>query len=304
MEPLLGGGGGGGGVEDEAAKEQMQQVGQRKWECFEVRGKQLIVHQIAGFSTTGGTVWDCAIVLQKLLQRNYFGELSGKRLIDLGSGTGMLGLACALLGCHVTLTDTPQQLPLLTKNVEANKQVLLEGGEGSTTCYLPTVIELTWGQTDLEGATSDFASNRPYDVVLCSDLLFCAHKYECLPALLHTMLALCLPPSSSATQHLQEEKNKEEEREAEEGKEFKPRVVFGFQERLPWVERAFMKELALYFRIEEVPVEELDLACLRRESEEEYAGMASMFHEDPDMHIYLLFPLPHITAASPSSSSS
>jgi methylase of polypeptide subunit release factors len=41
-------------------------------------------------------------------------RVGGRRVMDLGSGTGLLGLVCAALGAaRVVLTDVPQQLPLL-----------------------------------------------------------------------------------------------------------------------------------------------------------------------------------------------
>lgn len=46
--------------------------------------------------------------------------MAGKRAVDLGSGMGLAGLALALLGCHVTLTDVDSVLPLLQGNATAN----------------------------------------------------------------------------------------------------------------------------------------------------------------------------------------
>jgi predicted nicotinamide N-methyase len=44
----------------------------------------------------------------------------GKRAIELGSGTGLSGLALLLAGCDVTFTDQAVMLPLLRQNVEIN----------------------------------------------------------------------------------------------------------------------------------------------------------------------------------------
>lgn len=46
--------------------------------------------------------------------------MRGKRAIDLGSGMGLAGLALALVGADVVLTDTAEVLPLLRRNSEAN----------------------------------------------------------------------------------------------------------------------------------------------------------------------------------------
>jgi predicted nicotinamide N-methyase len=44
--------------------------------------------------------------------------LKGKRVIELGAGTGVVGLAAGALGAKVVLTDLPHLLPGLTRNVE------------------------------------------------------------------------------------------------------------------------------------------------------------------------------------------
>merc|ERR1712117_1014288 len=56
---------------------------------------------------TGVVVWDAAIVLAKYLQ-TVQGQLQGRSVIELGSGTGVVGLSAAALGASpVLLTDLP-----------------------------------------------------------------------------------------------------------------------------------------------------------------------------------------------------
>ena len=47
-------------------------------------------------------------------------RLRGKRAIELGAGTGLAGLALAMLSCDVVLTDTSSILRLLQMNYDAN----------------------------------------------------------------------------------------------------------------------------------------------------------------------------------------
>ena len=60
-----------------------------------LRIKQLYVGDV------GCVVWDAAIVLCKFLENSEFfspGYWNGKRVVDIGSGTGVAGLAAAVMG--------------------------------------------------------------------------------------------------------------------------------------------------------------------------------------------------------------
>ncbi|XP_035677136.1 protein N-lysine methyltransferase METTL21A-like [Branchiostoma floridae] len=65
------------------------------------------------------------------------GELSleDKKVIELGAGTGLVGIVASLLGADVTITDLPDILPCTAENVTSNTM------EGQS-CVRP----LTWGK--------------------------------------------------------------------------------------------------------------------------------------------------------------
>jgi tRNA1(Val) A37 N6-methylase TrmN6 len=44
----------------------------------------------------------------------------GMRCIELGAGVGLVGLALAAMGAHVTITDVAKVLPLMQANLAAN----------------------------------------------------------------------------------------------------------------------------------------------------------------------------------------
>lgn len=74
----------------------------RELECG---GKSLRIKQLY-VGDVGCVVWDAAIVLCKVLENaNYFpsGYWEGKRLVDLGAGTGVVGLAAGALGYDTTV---------------------------------------------------------------------------------------------------------------------------------------------------------------------------------------------------------
>jgi protein N-lysine methyltransferase METTL21D len=56
-------------------------------------------------------------------------KVTGKRAIELGAGMGLAGLALAMLGANVMLTDVKEVLPLLRRNYENNlSPAALRGG--------------------------------------------------------------------------------------------------------------------------------------------------------------------------------
>ncbi len=57
------------------------------------------------------TIWDSGIVLARYFQGQKWRPIRGKRVLELGAGTGVVGLSCALGGARsVWLTDLPEWL--------------------------------------------------------------------------------------------------------------------------------------------------------------------------------------------------
>ncbi|KAL1356243.1 hypothetical protein AAHE18_05G170100 [Arachis hypogaea] len=102
----------------------------------------------------------------------------GKKIVELGSGCGLVGCIAALLGGEVILTDLPDRLRLLRKNIETNmKQFCLRGSV--------TATELIWG----DDADLELVKPMP-DYVLGSDVVYSEGAVE---DLLETLGQLCGP---------------------------------------------------------------------------------------------------------------
>ena len=109
---------------------------------------------------TGMMVWDTAVwmasALGRLLPESGW---AGKRAVELGSGTGIVGLAAAALGAHVTLTDVDLLQPALRDNIVLNPNM-----QGDV-----TVDSLIWGS---EG-TQQFLDRhqQTWDIVIVCECI-------------------------------------------------------------------------------------------------------------------------------------
>ncbi|KAK2826092.1 hypothetical protein Q5P01_020306 [Channa striata] len=96
-------------------------------------GRSIKVNQCY-LGDVGCVVWDAAIVLSKYLETKQFYDPSlgtniwaGKRVVELGAGTGVVGLMAATLGAQVTVTDLEDLQKLLRVNIHENQALLSSG---------------------------------------------------------------------------------------------------------------------------------------------------------------------------------
>lgn len=88
-------------------------------------------------------------------------------VLELGSGTGLLGLAAAAVwGTHVILSDLPEIIPNLSYNVEKNRPVIEERG-GSVVAGA-----LTWGGEEDEIDPDLFPTKNTFKVIIVADPLY------------------------------------------------------------------------------------------------------------------------------------
>ena len=65
----------------------------------------------------GSIVWKGSEILCDMLRSGELGPLAGKRVLELGSGVGIAGIAAAYLGASVVVTDQESHLELLQVGV-------------------------------------------------------------------------------------------------------------------------------------------------------------------------------------------
>lgn len=96
-------------------------------------------------------------------------QLSGKRVIELGSGTGVVGIGVALLGAEVWLTDLWDNIDIMDANVDTNFSSR-PVGEGNTQgeAQMPSgrvhVAELDWNWSEEELHQEGFSP--PFEMVI------------------------------------------------------------------------------------------------------------------------------------------
>ena len=79
-------------------------------------------------SGPGCVVWGAGVALAEYLNRHLEElYLSGQSVLELGAGPGIAGIAAALRGAHVLLTD--RDVELLQCNVDAHVQAISQAGE-------------------------------------------------------------------------------------------------------------------------------------------------------------------------------
>ncbi|RQM27463.1 hypothetical protein B5M09_001297 [Aphanomyces astaci] len=162
-------------------------------------GPLVITQNYQGMGGTGSAVWQAAeAMLQMMKLPAYMSMLHGRKVLELGAGTGINSIAAAMSNATVVATDKdPDSLVLVQSNIQANQHLLPR--------YFPclyifhlyklniifcsrhhvAVRTLAWGnQENIQAIKDEFGL---FDVILGSDLLFEALHGE----LLVTIYELC-----------------------------------------------------------------------------------------------------------------
>jgi predicted nicotinamide N-methyase len=146
-----------------------------EYRLFPVKGKHVMLKE--QICEIAGKVWDCALLLIRFFEREQI-SFTGKRVVDIGSGTGIMGLACRQLGAnHVMLTDLDKAQDLLRANIALNQAP----NEGEHVI----AHRLFWGDQ-----TQAQALNPPVDLIVATDVIY---EYKFLEPLIQTLTHLSGP---------------------------------------------------------------------------------------------------------------
>ena len=158
-------------------------------------GVTLTLKQQDDAQDVGSCVWTAAIAFSKFLEHHYGNSLQGRRCIELGSGTGLVGITAAALGAEVVLTDLEHIVARLRENVSLNSSPM-DGDADGWRCTAAggrvRADELMWGHTDLQQFLP------PYDIVLACEVIY---EADLVGPLLQT-LRCCSSPESTVLLHI------------------------------------------------------------------------------------------------------
>ncbi|XP_069553864.1 protein-lysine methyltransferase METTL21C-like [Brachyistius frenatus] len=147
-------------------------------DIYHYAGHDILIRE--SIDSYGAVMWPAALALCSFLDNNrHVVNLQGKKVLELGAGTGVVTVVASLLGASVTATDLPEVLTNLQVNVTRNT-------EGRCR-HTPQVAALSWGY-DLQRTYP--SSVHRYDYVLAADVVY---HHDFLDELLATMKHFCRP---------------------------------------------------------------------------------------------------------------
>lgn len=141
----------------------------------------------------GGVIWDCGLLLVDYVISLFADNKSSgscehshkiENVLDLGSGTGVAGIAAAINGAtEVTLTDY-KLYTVMKKNIEKWREISSFFKSTNKTCEY---VQHTWGE-DLPASWKSVC----FDLLLASDVLYNSKCYDELEKTLRDLKFSCM----------------------------------------------------------------------------------------------------------------
>ena len=149
------------------------------------RGQAVLIEQEYDGAEEGSVVWDCSRALIAHLAAPEQRTLcEDARVLEIGAGTGIVGIALARLGAvSCVLTDKHSQLPLMQRNILHNEPGA--GGEVAPTEARALCWEPGWRRESEALAQPD-----AFDLIVCCDCVYPSQPSDHLATLLLELLEL------------------------------------------------------------------------------------------------------------------
>lgn len=136
---------------------------------------ELTIEQEFSDAEEGSVIWDASRSF--LAYAIASGCADGQRILEIGSGSGAVGLALDRLGAEsVVITDKVSQLPLMRRNVERNQAKV-------------GVMPLSWGH-DWKQESPTLAARGAWDLLVCCDCVYPSVSPEPLVQVLTELMQL------------------------------------------------------------------------------------------------------------------
>ncbi|CAI5744107.1 unnamed protein product [Peronospora destructor] len=134
-----------------------------------INGRVVHIGEVGNASKgTGLTTWDGSVVLAKYLEYQRRDDLAGKKVVELGAGTGLVGISAALLGAQqVILSDLDYVVDNLANNVAETMKLAAHAGR-PVDCDVSTRV-LDWFNPPINLGDIDFLLAS--DVVWIEELI-------------------------------------------------------------------------------------------------------------------------------------
>ena len=154
-------------------------------------GGEILAAEAPGRLGIAGKVWDAALAAKRWLSAGGRAErwVVGKKVVEVGSGTGILGLyATALFDLEMmVMTDLPEAVALMEANVALNR---LAGRLGEAAAQRLRCRPLPWGDEAAAAAVAETLGGvSEIDLVIASD---CVYEPDGYAPLVQTLCSLCV----------------------------------------------------------------------------------------------------------------
>lgn len=197
-------------------------------------GEVVLREGMSTLENTGWRLWRGSYTCARYLERDRPSpsDWDGLSVLDLSCGVGLCGLALCQVCADVTLTELPENIEVVRRNIAENF-----AAGGVWRCKAPVVVPHAWG------AALPPELQRNFDLVVCNDLL-----YEVFHRKLHvefhaTLRDLVVQQRQAACA----------------GRGAGPRLLFCYQVRATPQERRILNETGSRLELRE---EEMDITLL------------------------------------------